>query len=90
MIFKFHFKKISLIFLIMKERKIQEVNESLTKNSNELVEQKIQETARLEQEIKQLKETVSNLEREKINSDNAKNSQISDLVKKTLNNLFLV
>jgi hypothetical protein len=90
LIFKFHFKKISLIFLIMKERKIQEVNESLTKNSNELVEQKIQETARLEQEIKQLKETVSNLEREKINSDNAKNSQISDLVKKTLNNLFLV
>jgi uncharacterized coiled-coil protein SlyX len=65
---------------LFKERKIQELNDSLAKNSNELVEQKIQETTRLESEIKHLKEKVSNLESEKINSDNSKNNHISELV----------
>jgi hypothetical protein len=56
------------------------LTENLTKNSNELIEKKIQETNQLEIEVRQLKEQFAHEEKQKNELVISKNEHISELV----------
>jgi hypothetical protein len=60
------------------------LNDSLTKNANDIVEKKIQEIASLETEIAALKINLVKLESDKSSLEAAKNNEIKNLVSKIL------
>ncbi len=60
------------------------MNDSLTKNANDIVEKKIQEIASLETEIAALKINLVKLESDKSSLEAAKNNEIKNLVSKIL------
>jgi hypothetical protein len=67
--------------VILKEKRLTDLNESMTKSSNEQLEQKAEQISKLEIEIKKVRENLSYLESEKVNLLKQKETQVNELVK---------